>query len=209
MEDVHNDADYSESMSSRQERLESSTPQPYAEKPRDEEEQFSSASEGDIREFRGQDDRSIYSTPNSTHSKHLTLLEKVQSQYSFFHEKLSKQRKGIAIKYVLIYLLMSTMILGVFSIYWGSYYQRNSRLKNLNMLVVIEDDHTVDGIEPVIGNNIREILDTDAAKAYGKWHIFNQSEIQEQADKNNNDVEARDTKTYTPRRILVIYICEA
>lgn len=58
------------------------------------------------------------------------------------------------------------------------------------MLVVIEDDHTVDGIEPVIGNTIREILNTDAAKAYGKWHIFNQSEIREQADKNKNDVDA-------------------
>ncbi|CAG87083.2 DEHA2D10626p [Debaryomyces hansenii CBS767] len=186
-EGIHKDTDYSEDMSRRQERLENSSPQPYA---KDEEEQFYSDSEGEIRDFRDQDNRSINSTHGSTHSKHSTVLEKVQSQYSFFHEKLGKQRKGIVIKYALIYLLMSSLILGMFSIYWGSFYQRNSRLKNLNMLVVIEDDHTVDGIEPVIGNTIREILNTDAAKAYGKWHIFNQSEIREQADKNKNDVDA-------------------
>lgn len=195
MEDSHKDPAYSEDMSSRKEELENFTPQPYAEEPKaeepkDEEEQFYSDSEGDIRDFRGQDNYSINSTPGSAHSKHLTVLERVQSQYSFFNEKLGKQRKGIVIKYVLIYLLMSSLILGVFSIYWGSFYQRNSRLKNLNMLVVIEDDHTVDGIEPVIGNTIREILNTDAAKAYGKWYIFNQSEIQEQAGKNKNDVDA-------------------
>lgn len=194
MEDNHRESDYSEDMLSRNEGLENSTLQPYAEKPKDEEDQIYSDSEGEVRDFRGQDNgqdnQSINSTPNSIHSKHLTILERVQSQYSFFNEKLGKQRKGIAIKFLLIYLLMSTMILAIFSIYWGSFYQRNSRLKNLNMLVVIEDDHTVDGIEPVIGNTIREILNTDTAKGYGKWHIFNQSEIRERADKNNNDVEA-------------------
>ncbi|CUM47199.1 uncharacterized protein AC631_05697 [Debaryomyces fabryi] len=194
MEDTPQGEQHSKNMLSREEDLEGyhTPPQPYAaqEKNKNGEDEFYSDSEGDIRAFTGQDGRSIHSNTDSRRSRRLSILERVQSRYSFFNENLSKQRKGIALKYLFIYLLMSTSILGIFSIYWGSYYQRNSRLKNLGMLVVIEDDHTVDGIEPVIGNTIRQILDTNKAKYYGKWHIFNQSEIQEQADKHNNDVEA-------------------
>lgn len=194
MEDISKGEQYPKNFSSGQEDLEGNytTPQPYAEQEKnmDEKNQFDSESEGDLRAFRGADDHSIHSNPDSRRSRRLSILERVQSRYSFFHENLSKQRKRVGLKYLFIYLLMSTLILGIFSIYWGSFYQRNSRLKNLNMLVVIEDDHVVDGIEPIIGNTIRQILDTNEAKYYGKWHIFNQSEIQEQADKHSNDVEA-------------------
>lgn len=165
-----------------------STPQPYAAREKllpDDEDSYSNW-EGDVQDYTGEDTQ----RNDNNGSRRPSVIERVQSQYSFFNEKLRENRKGLVLKFVLIYLIMSVGILSIFSIYWGSFYQRNSRLKNLNMLVVIEDDHTVDGIEPVIGNTLRELIESDSAKAYGNWHIYNQSEFQKKADKQHSDIES-------------------
>ena len=82
-------------------------------------------------------------------SRQSTFLERVQSRYSFFHENLRAQRKELSMKYLKIYLVMAIGCLGVFSIYWGSMYQRETRIKNLKMLVVLEDEE-INGIPPLL-----------------------------------------------------------
>ena len=119
----------------------------------------------------------------------LALL-RVQSGFSFFNERLSGQRKALAIKTLLIYALMGSCILGVFSIYWGSSYQRTTRFKNLRMLVVIEDDQNVNGLDPYIGNAMRETVSTPEAKELGFWDIQNTTAFQELAAKNGHDTWA-------------------
>ncbi|KAM9938066.1 hypothetical protein OXX80_002429 [Metschnikowia pulcherrima] len=119
-----------------------------------------------------------------------SALLRVQSGFSFFNERLSGQRKALAIKTLLIYALMGSCILGVFSIYWGSSYQRTTRFKNLRMLVVIEDDQTVNGLDPYIGNAMRETVSTPEAKELGFWDIQNTTAFQELAAKNGHDTWA-------------------
>lgn len=123
-------------------------------------------------------------------SRQPTLLERIQTSYSFFNENLKKERKLTAMKFLFIYLVMAVGVMATFSIYWGSYYQRNTRLKNLRMLVVNEDDTTIDGIEPVIGNTMSQVLKLPAVMYRGNWHLYNLSHFNKVAEKHGNSVEA-------------------
>lgn len=133
---------------------------------------------------------SIATLPNSENNENLsrqpTFIERVQSRYSFFSERLKQSRYKLVLSYLKIYVIFGVYILSVFSIYWGSMYQRKSRIKNLRMLVVIEDDKTINNVEPLIGNSIQKILQTDEAKYYGDWHIYNSTQFAEEAAKHNN-----------------------
>lgn len=114
-----------------------------------------------------------------------TILLRVQTKLSFFNERLKENRRSVLFQTLKIYLIMGVFVLAVFSIYWGSYYERNLRLKNLRMLVVIEDDQTVNGIEPFIGNSLKQVLQTPQAQEIGMWLIQNSTEFNEMAAKNN------------------------
>jgi hypothetical protein len=114
-----------------------------------------------------------------------SVLERVLSNYSFFNSKLKSQRKKLLLHFGFVYLLMAVLILGIFSIYWGSMVNRGSRLKNLQMLVVIEDDATVEGIPPVIGDSFYQLLQTPEAKYRGTWNVFNLSQWGAIALRNN------------------------
>jgi len=114
-----------------------------------------------------------------------SVIERVQSNYSFFNSKLKSQRKRLLVQFGFVYLLMAVLILAIFSIYWGSMVNRGSRLKNLQMLAVIEDDVTVDGISPVIGDSFYQLLQTPEAKYRGTWNVFNLSEWEAIALRNN------------------------
>ncbi|ODV79080.1 uncharacterized protein CANTADRAFT_6259 [Suhomyces tanzawaensis NRRL Y-17324] len=123
-------------------------------------------------------------------SRKSTTLERVRSQYSFFNPKLGGRRLAVLKKFGLIYLLFGCFILSVFSIYWGSSYQRMSRLKNLRMLVVIEDDQQVGDVPPLIGNSFAQVLQSNESKFWGDWHVIYGSEFRETARRhNNNSVE--------------------
>ena len=121
-------------------------------------------------------------------SRQTTVLQRIQSRYSFFNSSIRKQRKTLYISFLKAYLIMAICCLGVFSIYWGSYYRRQTRLKNLKMLVVLEDQQ-LDNIPPIYGNQMRELLETPYAKLLGDWHIYNNTEFEEIAMKHNNTVE--------------------
>lgn len=87
-----------------------------------------------------------------------------------------------------VYLIMGTCILGIFSIYWGSMYGRDGRVKNLKFLVVIEDDETTNGVPPAIGNLVKSVVQTPVSRTYGDWRVQNNTEFQLMADRHNNTV---------------------
>ncbi|KAK6464656.1 hypothetical protein DFJ63DRAFT_311952 [Scheffersomyces coipomensis] len=132
-----------------------------------------------VREFNGQQDTAAEpETHNQSLSRTNSILQRVQTGYSFFNEKLQSQRKSVAVKIAIIYLVMSIGVLGIFSIYWGSMYGRFDRIKNLTMLVVIEDTE-VNDIPPIFGQQMEAILATGEAKYFGDWHIYNTSTFTE------------------------------
>ena len=99
------------------------------------------------------------------------MVKKVNKGFSLFSRKLQTERRKIALKYFLNYLIMGVGVLAIFSIYWGSFYGINGRIKNLKMLVVIEDDSIINGLNPVFGDNLKEILQTlkQRPRAIGKY----------------------------------------
>ncbi|CAX42906.1 nitrosoguanidine resistance protein, putative [Candida dubliniensis CD36] len=117
------------------------------------------------------------------------MVGKVNKGLSLFSKKFQTERKKIALKYFLNYLIMGIGVLGIFSIYWGSFYRINGRIKNLKMLVVIEDDSIINGLNPVFGDNLKEILQTPEAKTRGNWKIYNSTEFAQIALKSNRTAE--------------------
>ena len=55
--------------------------------------------------------------------------QKVNKGFSLFSRKLQTERRKIALKYFLNYLIMGVGVLAIFSIYWGSFYGINGRIK--------------------------------------------------------------------------------
>ncbi|OBA22748.1 hypothetical protein METBIDRAFT_75932 [Metschnikowia bicuspidata var. bicuspidata NRRL YB-4993] len=146
-------------------------------------------------------------SPGGDAARSQSALQRVRSGFSFFNEKLSAQRKSLVIKTLLIYALMGACILGIFSIYWGSAYQRTSRFKNLRMLVVIEDDQTIDGTDPYIGDYLRQTLQTPEARELGNWLIQNNTAFQELALKNGHDIYAEvQRQVHHQRYWALIYV---
>ncbi|CAH6720185.1 nitrosoguanidine resistance protein Sng1p [[Candida] jaroonii] len=117
-----------------------------------------------------------------------SMLERISTRLSFFNPHLKNERTNLVRQYLTIYLLMFVAILGIFSIYWGSSYRRQTRYPNLKMLVVIEDDESFGGHDPIIGDTIRNILNTPQAQQLGGWKIQNTTEFRQEAEKHNNTV---------------------
>lgn len=118
-----------------------------------------------------------------------SVLKRISSRVSFFNTSLLSHRKKLVRSFLTIYVMMAISILGIFSIYWGSYYQRSSRLPNLKMLVVIEDVEVPGQAPPVIGDTIREIVQSPKAKSIGGWDIQNSTVFKQEAEANGNTVE--------------------
>ncbi|XXZ98813.1 hypothetical protein QA089_001323 [Meyerozyma guilliermondii] len=85
-------------------------------------------------------------------------------------------------------IFISAYALAVFSLYWGAAYDRVSKLKNLRMLVVIEDA-PVGNVQPVIGNSIRSLVQQPQVKRLGDWHVYSGEEFAKQAQKHDNTIE--------------------
>lgn len=138
--------------------------------------------EAAVNEFRG-DAESAQGLERSP-----TLLQRVQTQLSFFNDRLKDPRKKLAIKYISIYALMGFLILGIFSIYWGSAYKRDDRYHRLRMLVVIEDTQTVNGTDPAIGDSLRSLFEAPQSRNYGGWLIQNNTEFNHTAESHGNSI---------------------
>lgn len=129
-----------------------------------------------------------------TLSRRQSLIERVQSRYSFFNLALKSERRVLATKFVCIYILMGILTLGIFSIYWGAMYQRMGRIKNLKMLVIMGDSEKVGNVDPVIGDTMTQILHSDRAKHYGTWEIRSYQDIAKLAERHNNNTVEQEIK---------------
>lgn len=120
-----------------------------------------------------------------------TILDRIQSRYSFFNEKLQTQRKSLVWTFLTVYFIMAFFVLTIFSIYWGSMYGREGRVRNLKFLVVVEDDIVVNGTEPVVGNFFQTLLtDNKQTRPLGDWKVYNSSTLSElKSDKGRTTEE--------------------
>lgn len=107
-----------------------------------------------------------------TKTSALAVHDQVQSKWPFFHGHLRQTRRLIFTQHAIVCALMAALMLGIFSIYWGSMFHKTDHQRYLKMLVLIEDYETIDLIPPVFGNKLVEVLSTAEAKRIGEWHIY-------------------------------------
>lgn len=88
-----------------------------------------------------------------------------------------------------IWFVLASLVIACFSVYWGALYDRQGHLVGLRMLVVNEDYNTIDGIEPLIGSQIVNQLNTTLKKT-GTYHFYNTETF---IDRYNNadDISAK------------------
>lgn len=81
------------------------------------------------------------------------------------------ERRKLGLMFGRVYILMMVIFLGVLSIYWGSLYHREDRVRNIKMLVVIEDHNVLltngTSVSPVIGPAFRMML--EASPEFGDF----------------------------------------
>lgn len=164
-----------------------SQPEHYLSEPKESAESLSAISSApsrdmEVNEFRGEADE------NADLERSPTMLQRVQTQLSFFNDRLKEPRKSLAIRYLMVYAIMGFLILGIFSIYWATGFERNERYHRLRMLVVIEDENVVGGTQPVIGNTLRQILELPQAENLGGWLIQDNAEFNETASSHDNTI---------------------
>ncbi|VEU22728.1 DEKNAAC103780 [Brettanomyces naardenensis] len=77
-------------------------------------------------------------------------------------------------QWIIIILILATYIFAVFSIYWGSMYRRDSRLVNLKVLVVVENDRAGE-----ITSTILKTIDSPSVKPLAGWTVRNYTSEQQ------------------------------
>jgi hypothetical protein len=85
--------------------------------------------------------------------------------------------------------MLGCLIIASFSVYWGALYNRTGNLHRLKMLVIVEDS-TVDGIDPLIGDEISTLLGTEEFKKLGTWEIVSGTDAINEKLNNPENVTA-------------------
>lgn len=77
-----------------------------------------------------------------------------------------------------VYIMVFFLYIAFLSIYWGTYYNRGSRLHRLKFLAIIADDRTLSTVPPVIGNTLSRIITSPKIAQYGTWTLQNSTNYQ-------------------------------
>lgn len=109
--------------------------------------------------------------------------------------------KLVARDFVFIWLVLGIIIFGVFSIYWGSLYNRHKYMKHLPYLFVNNDEQVSlsdNSILPAyLGNVTQSFTQSEAFHAIGSWHIYNKTAFVDKYDLESSDEETIQTKIQT------------
>ncbi|ODV85384.1 hypothetical protein CANARDRAFT_187595, partial [[Candida] arabinofermentans NRRL YB-2248] len=69
------------------------------------------------------------------------------------------------------YLFLTSMLVGIFSLYWGSLYQRESRMTNMHVLILLDDPNTYTNLEidDYISNTLKSAIEYPTVAASAGW----------------------------------------
>lgn len=99
------------------------------------------------------------------------------------------ERRKLGIMCGAVYLLIFLAFVGILSIYWGSLYHREFRVKNMQMLAVVEDlDFSTTNsttFQGLLGEAFANMLQSSTATSIGTWTIGNATEYKAAAAKAN------------------------
>lgn len=127
---------------------------------------------------------------NSEKSRKLDELQLPESspeqpQESKYH--LWDERRKLGLMFGRVYLTIMVVFLGVLSIYWGSLYRREYRMKNMQYLVVIEDQDMQLANSTVVSAPLGEAFTglLNNLRVYGDFVYANITKLREYAESKN------------------------
>lgn len=101
-----------------------------------------------------------------------------QKRHGFFSSGFSDLRKKVIFLFIRNWLIISTFMLLIFSIYWGAIYDRQSNFHNFKFMVVNEDLQVGD-IPPLIGESVVYYARSNETRYYGTYEIYNSQNFTE------------------------------
>ncbi|KAG7696666.1 hypothetical protein KL951_003122 [Ogataea haglerorum] len=87
----------------------------------------------------------------------------------FLSKKYAQQRRKFFKQYIIIIVVLWTFILCVFSIYWGSLYNRGTRLVNLKVLLVVEDGASIENSDYPVSQALLRAAESPQLKRLLGW----------------------------------------
>ncbi|ANZ77000.1 BA75_04068T0 [Komagataella pastoris] len=105
-----------------------------------------------------------------------TTISARARKVGFFSDEFRKTRSYMVVHFALVYLVMVLFVMGIFSVYWGSLYNRDSRLKNLKFLIIGDEV----GDESLLTDTVLEASETPEMQAKGTWIYMDSAEIPSQ-----------------------------
>lgn len=100
------------------------------------------------------------------------------------------ERRKLGFMFGRVYITIMVVFLGVLSIYWGSLYRREDRIRNMKMLVVIEDQNlqlsNSSTVLAPLGQAFSHFL--GVSRVFGDFEMANISELNNTANSNNATV---------------------
>lgn len=105
--------------------------------------------------------------------------------YSFWSE-----RRKLALMFGRVHLKIFVIFLAILSIYWGALHHREYRVKNMKMLVVIDDSSfsstNSTTLQPLLGDAMKEMLQNNTYAGTLAHYVFgNNTELRASAEKHN------------------------
>ncbi|GMG39857.1 unnamed protein product [Ambrosiozyma monospora] len=93
------------------------------------------------------DESSLSQSEESTNTKLTATTQKSPKKYEFFDKEFELGRVAIVWMHCWGYLVLFVLTLGIFSLFWGAYYRREYRFKNLSFLVIQDDPKIYQDLE--------------------------------------------------------------
>ncbi|ODQ80739.1 hypothetical protein BABINDRAFT_34800 [Babjeviella inositovora NRRL Y-12698] len=105
----------------------------------------------------------------------------------FWDEEFAHDRVDIVAKLGMNFLIICVCFILVLAVYWGSFYGKPLRYKNLEFLVAIDETEIL-GVAPLLSQTIQLVINSAAGREYGDWQVMNSTVLRSFADAHNNTV---------------------
>lgn len=109
-------------------------------------------------------------------------------RFGFFDKSFRTHRLHIYFTFAVNYLYLTIGFMFALTIYWGAYYNRNTRFKDLSFAVII-DEQQVEQTPPTVGSAVQYFFTSiPQVQQLGNFHFWNHSMIAASASANNRSI---------------------
>ncbi|SGZ46723.1 CIC11C00000000594 [Sungouiella intermedia] len=127
--------------------------------------------------------------PRRRESTIVSTIQSISRKFGFWDSDFAAERIRIAGTLVKNYVYLLSGFAIALSIYWGSYYQRSTRYKNVPFAVIIGDT-TLGQLPPILGNLVLLFFqNVPLVKTLGNYHIWSYERILAKAQEHNNTIQ--------------------